>query len=55
MDASSNIHTFKDKDAARVYHDTIAQLVEINEGAGRYKMLFDLNKAKIEAFEKLQR
>lgn len=55
MDASSNIHTFKDKDAARVYHDTIAQLVEINEGAGRYKMLFDFNKAKIEAFEKLQR
>ena len=55
MDASANIHTFKDKEAARVYHDTIAQLVEINEGTGRYKMLFDLNKVKIEAFEKLQR
>ena len=55
MDASANIHTFKDKGAARVYHDTIAQLVEINEGTGRYKMLFDFNKDKIEAFEKLQR
>lgn len=55
MDASANIHTFKDKGAARVYHDTIAQLVEINEGTGRYKMMCDFNKAKIEAFEKLQR
>ena len=55
MVASANIHTFKDKGAAHVYHDTIAQLVEINEGTSQYKMLFDLNKVKIEAFEKLQR
>ena len=55
MTASANVHTFKDKGAARVYHDTIAQLVEINEGSSQYKMLFDFNKAKIDAFEEKQR
>ena len=48
MVATPQIHTFRDKASARVYHDTVAQLVEANEANAKYKILFDLNKHQIE-------
>lgn len=50
MVATPQIHTFKDKSAARVYHDTIEQLVIMNEKDTRYKSLFDSNQHQIKSF-----
>lgn len=55
MFATPQIHTFKDKLSASIYHDTIEQLVAINEGNEKYKMLFDFNKQQIEHFMDSQR
>ena len=38
------------KAAARVYHDTIEQLVETNENNVKHKMMFDVNNVQIENF-----
>ncbi|MBO5704819.1 MAG: hypothetical protein J6R99_02275 [Alphaproteobacteria bacterium] len=52
MEATPKIHTFKDKSAAHVYHDTIEQLVIMNENDTRYKSLFDFNQHQIKNFGK---
>lgn len=46
--ATPQIHTFRDKASARLYHDTIEQLVEMNENNVKYKMMFDANNTQIE-------
>lgn len=48
--ATPQIHTFRDKAAARVYYDTIEQLVEAHESNPVYQNLFDSNQAQIENF-----
>ena len=48
--ATPQIHTFRDKAAARVYHDTIEQLVEMNENNVKYKDTFKANDVLIENF-----
>ena len=53
--ATPQIHTFRDKASARVYYDTIEQLVEINENNVKYESIFNLNKAQIENFMSHQR
>ena len=50
MVATPKIHTFKDKSAAHVYHDTIEQLVIMNENDTRYKPLFDSNEGLLAQF-----
>lgn len=55
MFATPQIHAFQDKVAAGVYHDTIEQLVEINEGNEKYKMLFNCNDPQIKQFMEIQR
>ena len=50
--ATPQIHTFDDKSAAHVYHDTIEQLVIMNENDTRYKSLFDFNQHQIKSFGK---
>lgn len=50
MVATPQIHTFRDKASARVYHDTIEQMVEVHESNPAYKMLFDVNQGQIEKF-----
>lgn len=50
MVATPQIHTFRDKASARVYHDTIEQMVEAHESNPAYKMLFDVNQGQIEKF-----
>ena len=50
MVATPKIHTFKDKSAAHVYHDTIEQLVIMNENDTRYKPLFDSNEELLAQF-----
>lgn len=57
MVATPQIHTFRDKasarvyhDTIRVYHDTIEQMVEAHESNPAYKMLFDVNQGQIEKF-----
>lgn len=50
MEATPKIHTFKDKSAACVYHDTIEQLVIMNENDTRYKSLFDFNEGLLAQF-----
>lgn len=50
MVATPQIHTFRDKASARVYHDTIEQMVEAQESNPAYKMLFDVNQGQIEKF-----
>ena len=50
--ATPQIHTFNDKSAAHVYHDTIEQLVVMHENDERYKMFFNTNKAQLEQFKR---
>ena len=50
MVATPQIHTFRDKASARVYYDTIEQMVEAHESNPAYKMLFDVNQGQIEKF-----
>lgn len=50
MVATPQIHTFRDKASARVYHDTIEQMVEAHESNPAYKMLFDVKQGQIEKF-----
>jgi hypothetical protein len=50
--ATPQIHTFNDKSAAHVYHDTIEQLVIIHENDERYTPFFNANKGLIEQFKR---
>lgn len=50
MGATPQIHTFKDKSVAHMYHDTIEQLVIMNENFKDYKILFDFNQGLLERF-----
>ena len=50
LNATREIHTFKNKDAAEVFHDTIEQIVEANAGNKNYQALFNVNESLIDNF-----
>ncbi len=47
---SREIHSFKDKESAQLYHDTIEQIVDINTNDETKQFLFNSNEKMIERF-----
>lgn len=50
MIPSREIHTFKNKESAQLYHDTIEQIVDINASDETKQFLFNSNEKMIERF-----
>ena len=50
MDATREIHSFRNRDFAQLYHDTIEQIIEVNANTPSYDMFFSLNDKQIEKF-----
>lgn len=50
MYATREIHTFKNKDLAELYHDTVQKIVEKNEQDETKQSLFSVNESLIERF-----
>ena len=50
MNATREIHTFKDKESAEIFHDTVEQIIEANATNKNYQTLFDVNEALINRF-----
>lgn len=50
MIATPQIHAFRNKFAAHIFHDTIEQMVMMNEGDARYTPLFESNKDLLDRF-----
>lgn len=50
MLATTEIHTFKDKKAANLYHDTIEQIVDFNTNDDTKQIFFQANENKIKIF-----
>ena len=48
--ATREIYTFKNPEAAKIYYDTIEQIVEFNFASETHKILFETNKNLIESF-----
>ena len=44
------IHTFTDKEAAKIYHYTIEQIVNFNSESSLYASMFKTNEKAIESF-----
>ena len=44
------VNTFRDKDAAKLYHDTIMDVIEINSNNELFKIFFETNDKLIERF-----
>ena len=50
MMPTREVHTFRNKESGKLYHDTIEQIVNINANDERYHVFFDLNDKAIEQF-----
>lgn len=48
--ATHEIHAFKNKDSAEIYHDTIERIIERNMVSENKKIFFDANEKQIEQF-----
>lgn len=48
--ATREVHAFKDKDAANIYHDTIEQIININAFDETKKQIFAINEDLIQRF-----
>ena len=50
INATREIHTFKNKDMAEIFHDTIEQIIEKSAENKNYGVFFDNNKDLIDRF-----
>jgi len=50
MDATAEIHAFRDKNIANLYHDTIEQIIDFNAADDAKRILFQMNENRIEKF-----
>ncbi len=55
MYATREIHTFKNKDLAELYHDTVQKIVEKNEQDETKQSLFSVNESLINRFMEICR
>ena len=50
MTAKREIHTFKNRESAQLYHDTIEQIIEVNANNKMFEPFFSFNDKLIEQF-----
>ncbi len=50
MNATREIHAFKNKDSAEIFHDTVEQIIEVNLTNKNYQALFAANEKIIDGF-----
>ena len=50
LNATREIHAFKNKDAAEIFHDTVEQIIEVNLTNKNYQALFKANEKMIDGF-----
>ena len=50
MTATREIHTFKNRDSAQLYHDTIEQIINVNVNDKKFDVLFGFNEELIAQF-----
>ena len=50
LNATREIHAFKNKDAAEIFHDAIEQIIEVNLTNKNYQALFKANEKMIDGF-----
>ncbi len=50
LNATREIHAFKNKDAAEIFHDTVEQIIEVNLTNKNYQALFAANEKMIDGF-----
>ena len=50
LNASREIHAFKNKESAEIFHDTVEQIIEVNLTNKNYQALFAANEKMIDGF-----
>ena len=50
INATREIHAFKNKESAEIFHDTVEQIIEANAANKNYQALFTANEKIIDAF-----